>query len=859
MSSNQEFIGEFIAESLEHLDTSEACLLRLTRDAGEHDAVQACFRALHTIKGGAGFMDLDRIQSLAHSSEQLLDAVREQRTKADQAVCDILLTAISRLREMVEALANDSAPPGDEADLKQCLRSLLPKDETSSYTPSADPVVAQAATSRRIARPVVTPIDQLTGELVALDPADPGAIAACLKRFIATAQAQAWPANAMDLIAQMRGTVGQLSDTALRAAAHAKLMALAEQLIATVLALPGVPAAAVVPVTDPHISAAAAAATTKATTNNAPLVAVQGDLPSLADFAAEAEDLLARAEAVLLQAAAPDHAHVEELFRSFHTVKGMAGYLGHPRIEQLAHAIESRLLAARDGTEAFSPTHHALALSGIDALRVLLSDLLRSGADRGPWPAAVADCANQLGLAFAQIQPVAADEQGLPAEIPRLEEILAQPGQISRATIAEVTKRLKPGEQLAEKLVESGKIARDTVDQAVAKQQELAAKAQADSFARVSIARLEELVNQVGELLIAQAQVSHDEDVVRSPRLATLVGRQARVVRSLQSLALGLRLVPLRATFQKMTRVVHDTARKVDKQIELEITGEDVEIDRTLVEAIADPLLHMVRNAVDHGVETGAARTAVGKKPAGRIQLSASQASDHIMVRLQDDGKGLDAARLTAKAKEKGLIPADAVLSESEAWNLIFLPGFSTAEQVTGISGRGVGMDVVRRNLERVKGRVEIHSVLGQGTVFTIRLPLTTAILDAMTMRVGDQTFLVPTTAVVEALRPIEGQVKEVLGTGRVIATRGQLVPVVALSGMFAIAEAEGDPTRAVIVVLERDGGPLALQVDELLGLQQVVIKPLDAERHHPGVSGAAILGDGRVGLILDPTQLLAS
>jgi len=842
-SDNAEFIQEFVAESREHIDTGEQCLLRLTKDPDHTESVQACFRALHTIKGGAGFMGLDRIQGLAHAAEQLLDAVREGRAKADPAICDVLLAAVSRLREHIEAAEAGNTVEGDDASLLERIRALLPLAPVEDYPPSAHAPAAegQLATSRRIARSDTVQatepsIDAIASELVAIDPADQAAAAACVERLAEAVARRDGDQAASTELARMRTLAGDLGDPARRGQAHASLLLQAEQLINRLISA--------------RLRKAAAPVA-------AALAGVPSDAPSIADFLAETGDLLARAEAVLLAAPIPDGAQVEDLFRSFHTVKGMASYLGHARIEQLAHAIESRLTGTRDGSERFTTELHQLALSGIDALRALAADLQRAGHDNGPWPQAAGLLARNLGLG---VSAAAATDEELPPEIPRIGDLLVQTGSVSRADIEAANSRLKPGERLGDHLVESGKITREVVEQAAAKQAEMVAKAQGEGFARVSISRLEELVNLVGELLITQAMVGQEPEVQASPRLGIVVGRQARVVRDLQSLALSLRLVPLRATFQKMARAVHDTARKLGKQIDFQITGDDVEVDRTLAEAIADPLLHMVRNAVDHGIEEPLARSAAGKQPTGQVRLFAAHSGDHVLVRLSDDGKGLDPAKLVAKAKEKGLIAADAQLSDSEAFNLIFLPGFSTAATVTAVSGRGVGMDVVRRNIDRVKGRVDIDSVLGGGSTFSIRLPLTTAILDAMVLRVGGERFLVPITSVIEAIRPNAGQVSEVLGRGRVIEARGQLVPVAGLGDLFAIPGAQPDPTRAVLLVLEREGGTLAVQVDDIVGLQQVVIKPLGTERpHHPGIAGSAIMGDGRVGLIIDPANLLVT
>ena len=853
-ADNTEFIHEFVAESREHLDAGEGCLLRLSKNPQDDDAVQACFRSLHTVKGGAGFMGLERIQHLAHAAEQLLDAVREKRTEATSPICDILLASVSRLRELVEAAEAQTAVDGDDSSLIEKLKALLPASESDDYTPSpssADQQRAPVATSRRVAKNAAAPqlpsLDQVMGDLISTDPADAAGLRRCLDTLQAICDAESWPPAAQTHLDSMVSALADLAIADSRAQAHAFLLAIAEQLMQSVVS------SRVRQASSPVIAALQADAA-------ASQPAAVPDAPSILDFLSEVNELLGRAEAVLLASASPDAGQIEELFRSFHTVKGMASYLGHPRIEQLAHALESRFMAARDGKEEFSPSHHQLALAGIDGLRLLGADLRRSGNDRGPWPRASAALARQLGLDIAGDGPGVSSEIELPPDVPRIGDLLVQTGQISRQQVEAAVATLKPGERLGDKLIESGKIKREVVEQVAAKQADLAAKAQGEGFARVSIARLEELVNLVGEMLIAQAMVSQEPEVLQSQRLGMVVGRQARVVRDLQALALGLRLVPLRATFQKMARAVHDTARKLGKQVEFQLIGEDVEVDRTLVEAIADPLLHMVRNAVDHGIENKEIRANAGKPAIGTVRLSAAHSGDHVSVTLTDDGKGLDPAKLIAKAKEKGLIAADAVLSDNEAFNLIFLPGFSTAEQVTAVSGRGVGMDVVKRNLERVKGKAEIASTLGKGSTFTITLPLTTAILDAMVLRVGAERFLVPVTSIIEALRPSAGQVSEILGRGRVIEARGQLVPVVLLGEMFSVDGAETEPTRSVLLVIEREGGTLAVQVDEILGMQQVVIKPLDRDSpHHPGVAGAAIMGDGRVGLIIDPVHLLAA
>jgi two-component system chemotaxis sensor kinase CheA len=573
----------------------------------------------------------------------------------------------------------------------------------------------------------------------------------------------------------------------------------------------------------------------------------------LDDFAAETGDLLSEVETLLLPGTNLDGDGIAALFRAFHTIKGMGAYLSLPRIEALAHGVEGRLAPVRDGTQPQDAAMRNLAMAGVDGLRALASHIRSQRGDKGALPAAAMALAGLLGMSLVDPEP-AGDLAG--ETVPRIGDILEEQG-IPRPVIEQAAAALAPGDRLGDKLVQQGNASREEIEEAAAKQQ--AVKTSGDGFTRVSIGRLDELMNMVGELLIAQAMVGQEATASGSTRLSQMVSSQARILRNLQVLSLSLRMVPLKGLFQKMARAIHDTSRKVGKDIEFRMVGDDTEIDRTLAETLADPLMHMVRNAVDHGIDNAEERARRGKPAKGVVTLSAGHAGDAVVLTLSDDGRGMDPEKLRAKAVKLGLVPPDKQLTEQEAYQLIFLPGFSTAEQVTGISGRGVGMDVVRRNISAMKGQVEIASTLGTGTTFTIRLPLTTAILDAMVLKVGAERFLIPLSAIVHALRPTTDQVKSVLGQGRVIESRGELLSVVSLAEQFAITGAIAEPENSILVVFEHFGGRIALHVDDILGQQQVVIKPLDRQyAHHAGLAGSSILGDGRVGLILDPAHLVA-
>jgi len=380
------------------------------------------------------------------------------------------------------------------------------------------------------------------------------------------------------------------------------------------------------------------------------------------------------------------------------------------------------------------------------------------------------------------------------------------------------------------------------------------------SFVKVDTFKLDSLVDLVGELVIGQSLVVQNRALVtvQDQQLTRDLAQLGRITKELQRTAMSLRMVPIRATFQKMHRLVRDTAARIGKQVELVMEGEETELDRTIIEEISDPLIHMIRNAIDHGIEMPKVRQDRGKPAQGTVWLKAFYQGGNIIIEIRDDGNGLDKARLLAKAIEKGLVRPDASLTESEIFGLIFAPGFSTAEKVTDLSGRGVGMDVVRRNLEKLRGKVDIQSTLGQGSTFSISLPLTLAIIDGLIVGVGEHRYILPTLSVCESFRPTPGMISSVYGRGEMINVRGRLQPMLRLYEHLGIKPASTDPTQSIAVVVEAGKNARCVIVDQLLGKQEVVIKSLgETFKQSKAMTGAAILGDGRVGLILDPHALV--
>jgi two-component system, chemotaxis family, sensor kinase CheA len=381
-----------------------------------------------------------------------------------------------------------------------------------------------------------------------------------------------------------------------------------------------------------------------------------------------------------------------------------------------------------------------------------------------------------------------------------------------------------------------------------------------ESSIRVSTEKIDQLINLVGELVITQAMLAQQAsalDPIVCEKLLSGLTQLDRNTRQLQESVMSIRMLPMEFVFSRFPRMVHDLAGKLGKEVRLLTVGESTELDKGLIEKIADPLTHLVRNALDHGIETTEARLAAGKDPVGTVRLSAAHQGGSIVIEISDDGRGLNRERILAKARESGLNVSD-TMPDSEVWQLIFASGFSTAEVVTDVSGRGVGMDVVKRNILSLGGQVDLQSVAGKGATVTIRLPLTLAILDGMSIRVGEEVFIIPLNCVVESLQPSPEQVKPIANAGRVVRVRNEYLPLVPLGDLFRMQADHLDPTQGVLVLVEADGRKIALQVDELVSQQQVVIKSLEANYKRVfGISGATILGDGRVALILDVAGLV--
>jgi len=574
--------------------------------------------------------------------------------------------------------------------------------------------------------------------------------------------------------------------------------------------------------------------------------ALTGDLDLLQDFVAESREHLELASAQLLALEA-EPGHTEALncvFRAFHTIKGISGFLQLPEIERLSHTTENLLDRVRTSAIPLTAEVLDVAFSALDMLMRMI-DRVRDAMQGDGW------LPIEPGLPALLSAIVAADQQAetAPAVAPRPSEpAAAAPDMGGKGDDAAETERMH---------------AEDTDAQAAGapgSQRSAGHGGEPRETIRVDYHRLEAMVDTIGELVIAEAAISQDPAVeaVRNGLLSKKLHNLKQVSRKLQEFGTAVRMVPIAGTFQKLARLVRDLSRKSGKTVLLHVDGEETEIDRAFVDNIGDPLIHMVRNAVDHGIEPANVRSAAGKPTSGTIHLRAFHEGGNIHVEIEDDGKGLDKAAILAKAVERGLIAEGTPLSEQETFNLIFEPGFSTAAAVTEVSGRGVGMDVVRRNIQNLRGTVHIKSTPGQGTTFRMTLPLTMALIDGMVVRVGSARFILPVLSVVESLRPTAKMLQSVMGRGELLNMRHGQLPLYRMSRLFDIPGAEQEPTRALAVVVERNGTRWALLVDELLGLQQTVVKSLGPlSDQAEGISGGAIMADGSVGLILDVPALI--
>jgi len=604
------------------------------------------------------------------------------------------------------------------------------------------------------------------------------------------------------------------------------------------------------------------------------------------DFLAESQEMIELLDQrfIILESDPTNTDLLNEIFRAMHSMKGSAGFLGFTHLVDVTHRAENILNKLRQGDMAVTQQVITAILEAIDVVKLLMADIKESGTDEHVQTGSVSQKLDQVlaeGAGASNATPAAKPSQPSsadlssavapgegPSALPKLGEILVSDGAVSKEQVIEALDKQESKPPLGQVLVEMEAISLQTLDIALHKQQQGKAphKGDEDQTIRVETKRLDMVMNLVGELVLGRNRMmkigtgieqAHENDPL-ARELGETLAQLNLVTTDLQLAVMKTRMLPIRKALAKFPRMVRDLSQKLGKQVRLELQGEETELDKSVADEIGDPLVHLVRNAVDHGIELPDERVAAGKHPEGLVRISASQEGNSIVIRIEDNGRGLQVEKIKAKALTKGLASAAelAAMEPREVFNLIFLPGFSTAEQVTDVSGRGVGMDVVRTNIRRINGTVEIDSQAGQGSVITIKLPLTIAIIQALLVEVERATFAIPLGSVIEAVKVTKSDIKSINGR-EVLNLRERVLPLLRLAEEFEIPV---DPDRGdyYVVVIANGDRQFGVVVDRLRSQEEVVIKSMgEYLTDIKGVAGATITGEGKVVLILDMTELM--
>lgn len=771
-----EIFAAFVEEGEEMMDDVEPQLVELEQNStaeGKVDleTINSIFRLFHSMKGSAGFLELNCIVKLTHRAENLLDIFRREQASLEGPDVTLLLQTIDLLRKTMD--------------------DLVESGQDNTFTDEVDELVGRLQLS-------------IEAKL------NPGSAPA---EPVVVAEAEAAP--------------------------------VAEE-----------PSVEPEPVPD-----------------DGPVFPKIQITPEMhTKYMEEAEELLDSSEQDLLSAlnGNADDVNLAEALRCLHSFKGNSGFMGYTHLEKLTHITESTLEKVVEGEIKADEKALTIFLAVVDALRKAVAEL----ADGGECDASALDALHVQLTEFLKYK-----DGGCPPEAAAPEAPVAKKksGFIPLAGMKKPTPAAAPAEPVAAPVPVP--VAAAPVPALVAKPAAAtAAKGQGTKAApaassapakkasgsiRVDLAKLDSLMNLVGELVIAEAMVTRNPDLDghEFENLEKASHHLRRITSDLQDVAMSVRMVPLSGTFKKMVRLVHDTAIKAGKKVNLELRGEETEVDKTVIEMISDPLVHIVRNAIDHGLENPEERAETEKKESGTVTIEARHESGEVWITVIDDGKGMDRGVILNKAIEKGLVDGDGSdLRDEDVFKLVFEPGFSTAAAVTEISGRGVGMDVVKKNIEKINGKVDIKSVMGKGSHFKMRIPLTMAIIEGMLVRVGESTYNIPLLSIREAFRPLPSQVTTTPDGVEVVKLRNDMIPVVRMHNMYGITPSFDKLEDGILVVVENDGFSAALFVDEILGQQQTVVKGLSDYVGQPhGVSGCTILGDGRISLILDVATILAS
>jgi two-component system chemotaxis sensor kinase CheA len=760
---DKEILLDFINESNEAIEKSELTLLQMEERAAKSEKIDSglidfVFRTFHSIKGSAGFLNLNLTNSLTHQAETLLDLLRKDKAVFTKAHVDILLEVCDQLQILLDHIKDQFSEEGftgDTSDLEHRLQELTKKDKADSQKPSPQTPAAKP-------KPVKNKDEKAAP----------------------TEQANT---SSLSMASQKDKVPSLIKDESL----------------------------------------------------------ITQDM--ITQFAFEAQEQLDTLEQDLLalEANPEDKSKVESAFRALHSLKGNAGFFNFSDIGSLAHKAETFLDLVRQGELVASARQISLIFKVLDFIRSAIQNVAQGRPPVVPGRIGLMDLMDEVFVSNG-INPTTSAE-----------EISTQSENEPAAGVAEEISTGSGNKPPTVVVEEAAPMEKETKPESAAARADDQSK---KDVIRVDVEKLNKLMDLVGEIVIAESMVSHNPAIANMEleSFEKSVNYLQKNIRELQDLAMSMRMIPLTGVFGKIRRLARDISEKKKNEVELVIEGAETEVDRSVIENISDPLVHIIRNSIDHGIELPDVRRQKGKKPSGVIQLEAKRVGGEIWIVIADDGAGLNKERILAKALEKGLISGNEELSDKQIYNLIFVPGLSTAKEVTSISGRGVGMDVVSRNVEKIRGRVDVDSKPGLGTTITLKIPLTTAIVDGMLMQVSEMLYAIPTLDIKESLQIKTQNVVRLTDGQEVINVRDRLIPVLRLTELHRL---NGEPKtleQGIVVVTESGNSVVGFLVDEIIGQQQLVIKPVP---HYlgkvEGVSGCALLGNGDICLILDMTNLV--
>ena len=843
--------SSFFIEAEEILENLEALLLDLEASPEDEEILNAVFRNMHTLKGSSGICELHALERTSHILEDLLDFIRSEKRSATVDVMDILFEGLDIVKSVfLSTREGAEIDEGIYSGLASKIKDFLPEKEA----PAAVEVVAETTIINKVFIDSLSPdtrekvtraVDdgkRLYQISFALEPeclshgTDPLLLIKTLDYDGDVLEVSIDTDNIpvlgkldpvrlyienINLVFSTELGIDEVNDIFefARAAGDINVHQISPQELKEYFAID---------FDDFWLEASQdSEEITEASSDKIPYSLD----PSV--FFTESKNLISSAEHDLqeLFEGSRDQTHIDGVYRAFHTINGNAGMFGFSEIRSIAGFVEAIVDKIREDGDIIPKQTLEIIREAADEIKEFVDAREIGSLDEG-------------------------EAEG--GTVKKLGEILVEMGELTSEQLEEALKgQDKP---LGEILVKEGIVGENKIEKALEKQRALSSSSHA--AIRVDTAKLDSLVNMVGELVITQTMLNHNESIkgLRDNNLSKIISQLDKITREVQDNVMSIRMLPVKATFQKLIRLARDISKKGGKSVNVRVEGEETELDKTVIDEIGDPLVHIVRNAIDHGIETPSERKEAGKEAVGTVELKAFHQGGNIVIEIRDDGRGLDRDAIIKKAVQKGLISDSKNLVDEDVFNLIFLPGFSTAKTVTDLSGRGVGMDVVKKNIQKLRGKVEIHSFKGKGSVFTIKLPLTLAVIDGMVVQVGGEKYILPTVSIVESLRPERGQVSTVQERGEMVNVRGDLYPLIRLHELFDVEPVNRNPWEAMVIQVEGEGKTTCILVDELVGQQQVVIKSLgESFKKIRYVSGGAIMGDGRVGLILDTGGLISA